>query len=684
MACRIGIDTGGTHTDLVLVDEDRDEVLTLKVPTTPHDHSVGVMEGVARILDDAGLKAEDVHHLAYGTTVVTNQLIQRNDDTRIALIATDGFRDVIEIQRGSRLKNIFDVAWKPLVPLVPRRLRFNVRERVAANGDIVLPLDEAQLRFICGKLNGSGVEGIVISFVNAYVNPANEQRAAEIAREACPGIAVTASTDVSRQFREFERTSTATINAYVQKPMEAHLQGLSVSLRDMGVPASPYIMRANGGLMTFDAAARLPVSITHSGPTAGIMAGVAIGQVTGIDHLITFDMGGTSSDVSLIRNGKPLLTNKGNIEGWPVILPMLDLVTVGAGGGTKARLDAAGSLKVGPFSAGAVPGPVCYDTGGTEPTITDCNLVLGRLDASSLLGGTRRLRIDLAEKAIKEKVADGLGLGVDEAALAILAIVESHMVDAVKQISVRRGLDPRDFQLVGFGGAGPLHALNLAHQLEIDNVLIPPAPGNFSALGQLAGDIQHDIATTRVGELSADHLTDLNSELERMVEEGTKLLVDDGVDPGDRVHIGSLDLCYWGQNHEINVPVALPMTAESIAATVATFHSEHLASFGFADTDKPVKCVNLRVSAIGRMPELRLKRYGDPKQVAPEPASRRNVITADGKSVALPVYSFDALAPGARIAGAAIVEYAGSTLFVPSDWAVAFDEYKIAHARRQG
>ncbi len=610
MACMIGIDTGGTHTDVVLLDVDRDEIFTLKVPTTPHDHSEGILDGIFRILGEAGRNASDVGHLAYGTTVVTNQLIQRNDDTRIALIATEGFRDVIEIQHGSRFKNVYDVAWKRLVPLVPRRLRFDVPERMAVDGSTVMPLDEDKLRQISKELLKSGVEGVIVSFVNAYVNPAHERRAAEIIGEMCPNLAITLATDVSRQFREYERTSTATINAYVRGPMKSHLERLQASLKNKEILVSPFIMRANGGMMTFESAAKLPVSITHSGPTAGIMAGVNLGKAIDAQNLITFDMGGTSSDVSLIQGGKPLLTNKGEVEGWPVILPMLDLVTIGAGGGTKAWLDTAGSLKVGPLSAGAVPGPACYDTGGTEPTITDCNLVLGRLDSTSMLGGRRKLRIDLAERAINERVASQHGLTVHQAALAIVAIAESHMVDAVKQISVRRGLDPREFGLVGFGGAGPLHALSLAQQLEIDEVFIPPAPGNFSALGQLSGNIQHDLTTTVASELSVENLDLINSELQRMLAEGANLLAADGVEDKNRKLVASLDLSYWGQNHEINIITDNQLTEEGIARASDAFHRENLTAFGFNDVDGTIKCVNVRLSAIGQMPPLRLKRYG--------------------------------------------------------------------------
>lgn len=683
MQCRIGIDTGGTHTDLVLVNETTQDVFTLKVPTTPQDQSIGVIDGIKKILDRAGLEPSSVARLAYGTTIVTNLLIQRNDDTRIALISTEGFRDVIEIQRGSRFENVFDVAWKAPRPLVPRHLRFGVSERIDSRGEIVTTLDEDRIRAICEQLRDTSVEGIVVSFINAYVNPEHERRVAAIVVEMLPEVEVTLSSDVSRQFREYERTSTATINAYVRKPMSDHLRKLTAALREMGVNAPPYIMRANGGIMSFDAASQLPVAITHSGPTAGIMAGIAISQATGVRDLITFDMGGTSSDVSLVRDGKALLTNKGNIEGWPVILPMLDLVTVGAGGGTIAWRDSAGALKVGPLSAGAVPGPAAYGTGGEDPTITDCNLALGRLNSSFLLGGARRLQSELSEKALMAKVGEPLGINSVEAARGIIEIVESHMVNAVKQISVRRGLDPRDFHLVGFGGAGPLHALGLASKLDITKVLIPPAPGNFSAMGQLAGDIRHDLALTRVSELDVGNMDEINMQIASMIEDAGTRLDGDGMDAGSRSFVASVDLCYWGQNHEINTPVSIPLTPELIAEVRAVFHAEHERSFGFSHPDAGVKCVNLRVSGIGKMPPFSMKKY-EAATGAPVPESRRPVVLPDGETRELPVFAFGALGAGSRIAEPAVVEYEGSTLFIPPGWVVTFDEYKIGHAERIG
>ncbi len=681
MSCLIGIDTGGTHTDLVLFDEAAGRLLTLKVPTTPADNSVGVIDGIQKILALAELAPSAVDRLAYGTTVVTNLLIQRNADTRVALITTEGFRDVLEIQRGARGEHVFDVAWKPQAPIVPRDMRFTVKERISKDGEVLVPLDEAALKDIATRLHADGVDSIVVAFLNAYVNPTHEQQAARTISSVCPGASITLSSDVSRQFREYERTSTAAINAYVRKPLSAHLRDLHTALRHIGVHATPYIMRANGGLMTFDAASTLPVAITHSGPTAGIMAGVAIGEASGVSDLITFDMGGTSSDVSLIRAGKPTLTNKGNIEGWPVILPMLDLVTVGAGGGTIAWLDDQGILKSGPLSAGSVPGPACYDQGGENPTITDSNLLLGRLHPEFLLAGARRLNAGLAEKAMREKIADPLGMTVTDAARGVIAITESHMVNAVKQISVRRGLDPRDFTLVGFGGAGPLHALGLADQLDIRQVLIPAAPGNFSAMGQLVGDIRHDFALTRISELSPDQAAELNARLGEMIVEGGKQLAGDRVEEERRVFVASLDLCYWGQNHELPISVTLPLTPEKIIDAQQRFHAEHHQAFGFNHPNRPIKFVNLRVAALGKLEPVRLRRYESGSSPA-EPARRRRVTLSDGVAQDVPVYAFDTLRPGHRIDEPAIVEYAGSTLFVPPGWRIEFDSFMTARAQR--
>lgn len=614
--------------------------------------------------------------------MVTNLLIQRNTKIPAGMLTTKGFRDVMDIRRGARGEHVYDISWRPEEALIPRSLRLGVSERIDHQGNVVVPLDEDEVRQACRELASAGVESFAISFINAYANPEHERRAGQIVAEEFPGADISLSSDIARQFREYERTSSTVVNAYVRRALSNHLSSLTEKLNAEGVKAVPYIMRANGGLMTFDAASALPVAITHSGPTAGIVAGVTISQAAGIPDVITFDMGGTSSDVSLISNGKPLLTSKGSIEGWPVVLPMLDLVTVGAGGGSMAWVDEVGGLKVGPMSAGAVPGPACYGQGGENPTITDANIILGRLNPDFFLAGARRLHPELSLAAVKAKIAGPLGLDPAEAARGIIAIAESHMVNAVKQISVQRGLDPRDFALVGFGGAGPLHVLGLAEELDITTVLVPAAPGNFSAMGQLAGNIQHDFVQTRVGLLDAGSAPELTAEFRRMAEEGRQSLEADGVPEQERIYRASLDLCYLGQNHELSVEVSdIALTEAAIADLQRQFHAEHHRNFGFSAEGRDIKLVNLRLSAIGLLPGLKLKSYAA-RQKPADPVGARPVVMPEGTQQDTPVYRFDDLGPGQTIEGPAIVEYAGSTLFIRPDWTAVFDEMMTARITR--
>ena len=412
MTLGIGVDTGGTHTDVVLVDPATAVFLTLKVATTPGDLGDGIVEGIARALVEAGRDPGEVGRLVYGTTVVTNLIVEGREGG-VGLITTKGFRDVLAIARASRKENVYDIHWRPPRPLVSRRLRRGVPERVDHQGRVHLPLDEDATRDAIRSLAAAGVESLAICLLNAYANPVHEERIAEIAEEEAPNLTLSLSSRVVREFREYERTSTTAMNAFVARPLARHLRDLERRLADRGLTVPPAIMRSNGGLMTFRGAQSLPVALTHSGPMGGIVGGAAIAEACGIANAITLDMGGTSADVALIRDGRPLATTRGKLGAHAVLLPMLDLVTIGAGGGSVAWLDAGGSLKVGPRSAGAEPGPACYGQGGTEPTVTDANLVCGRLNDSYFLAGARRLRADLAERLIPLAPVGSTGGGLD-------------------------------------------------------------------------------------------------------------------------------------------------------------------------------------------------------------------------------------------------------------------------------
>ncbi|MCL4744651.1 MAG: hydantoinase/oxoprolinase family protein [Burkholderiaceae bacterium] len=678
MASRLGIDTGGTHTDLVYVDESGKTFLTLKVATTPGDLSEGILAGTETILAMAGVPPASLGRFIYGTTLVTNLIVQ-GSELPIGLITTHGFRDVLAIGRASRKLNIYDIYWHPAQPLVPRHLRLTVPERSDYQGAIVTPLDEDAARLALRELAAAGVQSIAVCFLHAYANPRHEQRVRELAAEECPQVDISLSSEVANEFREYERMSTTAVNAYVSRSITHHLDRLAGALESSGVPATPAIMRSNGGLMTFSMAKRLPVAITHSGPMGGIIGGIAIAAACGIRDLITLDMGGTSADVSLVADGSPVATTRGKLGHYPVLLPMLDLVTIGAGGGSIARVDEGKALRVGPTSAGSVPGPACYGQGGKDATMTDANLVAGRLNGEYFLAGARALRRDLAEAALRDNVAQPLGMSLAAAAIGVLTIAESHMVNAIKLISVQRGLDPRDFTLVAFGGAGPLHAVRLAEELGITRVLIPPAPGNASAMGLLAADIRHDLVRTYFADLAQTDLEALAATLREMLEEGASVLEAEGSQPALRRFLPAVDLRYQGQNYELTLPLSSDAAQGlAVADLEKRFHERHRQVYGYDLKERVIQVVNLRLTAIGGVEPVHWPRHDDAAGTA-VPTGTRPVQLDRNRCEQVSIYRVETLGGGHSLVGPAIVEYPGSTLFLPDGWTATIDSMRNAH-----
>lgn len=680
MTIQIGVDTGGTHTDIVLLDRADGSFHTLKVPTTPEDLSIGILSGVTRILSEAGKNAPDrdvAFH--YGTTLVTNIIVEEQD-LPIGLLTTEGFRDVLAIGRAVRKPNIYDIHWRPQRPLVPRALRRGVTERIDYKGRVVTPLDEASAREQMRLLRERGAIAVAVCLMNAYANPAHEQRLAEIAAEELPGVPVTLSSDVIREFREYERTSTTVLNAFVLAPMIEHLTRLAGRLKADGVRRTPFIMRGNGGIMSFDLAKNLPAAVTHSGPVAGIVGGNALARASGVTNAVTFDMGGTSSDVALISDSVPFSTTRGKLAGYPVLLPMLDLVTIGAGGGSIAWVDNGGGLKVGPRSAGSVPGPACYGQGGENPTVTDANLLCGRLNGDFFLNGDRVLRKDLAVTAMREKIADPLGMSVEEAALGVLAIAEAHMVNAIKLVSVQRGIDPRGYTLIGFGGAGPLHAVSLADAIGMNRVLIPAAPGNVSASGLLAAEVRHDMVRTRVQPIDGVDIPEMAEEFGDLVIDAAKALRDQGVGQDDIEVLRAVDLRYRGQAYELTLPIpAGDLTVEVLSAMTVRFHDEHERVYGYRLDRHPIEIVNLRVTGTSRPPALPWPSF-PLSENAPAPVGMRRVLHESAATAAdWPVYRFTEIPAGAGIEGPAIVEYPGSTCVILPGWTATWDAWRHAH-----
>lgn len=681
MTVQIGVDTGGTHTDIVLLDREDGAFHTLKVPTTPEDLSIGILNGVTRILRETGkLSAQGMGDIAfhYGTTLVTNIIVEEQD-LPIGLLTTGGFRDVLEIGRAVRKPNIYDIHWRPQRPLVPRALRRGVPERIDHKGRILTPLDEVTARTEMRALREKGVLAVAVCLLNAYANPVHERRLAEIALEELPGVPVTLSSDVAREFREYERTSTTALNAFVLAPMIAHLDTLTARLKSEGAYRMPFIMRGNGGIMSFDLAKTLPAAVTHSGPVAGIVGGNALARATGVTDAITFDMGGTSSDVALISNNVPFSTTRGKLAGYPVLLPMLDLVTIGAGGGSIAWIDSGGGLKVGPRSAGSIPGPACYGQGGENPTVTDANLICGRLNGDFFLNGDRVLSADLAEAAIRDKIATPLGLSVEEAALGILAIAEAHMVNAIKLVSVQRGIDPRGHTLIGFGGAGPLHAVSLAAAIGMKRVLIPAAPGNVSASGLLAAEVRHDMVRTRVQTLESAAPQVLADDYAALVDEAAQALRDQSV-PEDQLQVlRAVDLRYRGQAYELTVQLAArEITDQILAGLAARFHEEHQRVYGYRLDHHAVEIVNLRVTASSAPPPLPWPKHKTASDM-PSSIGTRAVLYGGPLPANWPVYRFTEITAGAALTGPAIIEYPGSTCVIPPGWNAIWDAWRHAH-----
>ena len=673
----VAVDTGGTHTDVVLLDGAH--VLTTKVPTTPQDISLGIVNGVKQIAELAGIPVSRIDRFFYASTFATN-LIVEGTEAHIGLITTRGFRDVLQIARASRKPDVYDIHWRPNTPLVPRHLRMEVTERVTHTGEVLTPLEDSDVHAAFRHFSEQGIDTVAVCLLHAYANPGHERRIREIAREHYPDMDVSLSSDVVREFREYERTSTTCVSAFIKKPIEAHLARLTQALEDDGARSIRYIMRSNGGVSTFECSAAQPAAITHSGVMGGIVGAAALGRQCGIGNLITLDMGGTSTDISLITDGALPLTNRSSVGGNPVLIPTLDMVTIGAGGGSLGWVEGGNAMRVGPRSAGSVPGPACYGEGGSQPTVTDAHLVCGRLNEDYFLAGKRKLYPEKSRDAL-DSLAAQLGLSRIQAALGILSIAEANMADAVRLVSVDRGVDPRDYTLVAFGGAGGLHAARLAEALNIRSILIPPAPGNLSATGLLCADVRHDFARSHVCALAAGVADEIRPLLQELREQANAALAGDGI--ADGVLSYSLDLRYQGQNYELNIELTEQDLADGFAGAQARFHALHDRVYGYRLEKRPVQLVNVRVMALGRI-SANPWVGGRQSDAAPaQPAGSRQVVLDVDDVRTFPVYRYADLTPGQTIAAPAIVEYSGSTVFMPPGWHARLDANFCIHMQAQ-
>lgn len=615
---RLGIDIGGTFTDAALVDEHSGAVHVVKVPTTPTDPAAGFMTAVERALQQCHSQGEAIRLVVHATTVATNALIE-GKTASLGMLTTHGFRDILEIARQIRSR-LYDVHLTKPRPLVPRRWSFGIRERLDASGNVLEPLDVEAVRQAARQLKTAGIEGIVCCFLHSYLNPEHERQAAAILRQEYPEAFLSVSSEVCPEFREYLRASTTAVNAAVMPLVSRYLTSLETRLRARHITAPFYIMQSSGGVMSAESARHKPVYIVESGPAAGVIAAGAFAAPHGYNNVISFDMGGTTAKVGLIQDGQLKLSTEfevggqaitplgeGRGSGYPVRTPVIDLVEVGAGGGSEAWIDAGGALRVGPRSAGAVPGPACYGQGGTIPTITDANLLLGRLNPAFFLGGEIALDPEASRRAISQQCAQPLGLDPLQAAHGIIEIANAHMIGAMRLVSVQRGYDPRHFVLVAFGGAGPLHANALARELAIPTVLIPPSPGIASALGMLMTDIKHEFVTTRRQMLSGLAPQALEMLFADFAAQGAALLTREGIAPEQQCLLRSVDLRYHGQSHELSVTMPSgPFTVEHVDHLHEQFYAAHTRTYGYATREDPVELVNVRLTALGVSPKPRL------------------------------------------------------------------------------
>ncbi len=692
---RIGVDIGGTFTDGTLVDSVTGRVTTSKVLTTPADPASGFISAVQKLLDlDGNVATDAIEHVVHATTVATNAIIE-GKIAKTAFVTTEGFRDMLEIARQIR-PSLYDLQFEKPAPLVPRQLCFEVPERLDAKGQVVTPLDEKALAEVVERIAESEVEAVAVCLLHSYRNRDHERRISEAIAARLPNVIISLSADVVPEFREYLRASTTVINSAVAPIVSTYLNSISEKLHANDITSELLVMQSSGGVYPASAATDNPVFMVESGPAAGAVAAAYLGSALGYADVISFDMGGTTAKASLIRGGQPNITKDYNVggsaqagagafggaSGYPIRTPVVDLVEIGAGGGSIAWVDSGGALRVGPHSAGADPGPVCYDLGGTEPTITDANLVLGRLDPNYFAGGDMSLNLELARESIRIQCADPLELSVEEAAHGIVEIANTAMVNALRLVSVQRGHDPRDFMLVGFGGAGPAHAVRLAEHAGIPRVLIPLGPGTASALGLLVTDVRMEGSATLIIRADEIDLSRISNEFDRLQAAGREAHRVATSASGDPIFERAVEMRYWGQSFELSIPAPASNVIDDAWMNHLTesFHEAHETAYGFRASDEPVELVNLRLTTIGKItrPEMRkLDNTGIDASVASK--GKRAVyfseITGQKGIMETTVFDREKLPAGAVFSGPAIIEEPDCTTVIHPAWTAIVDEY---------
>jgi N-methylhydantoinase A len=660
----VGVDVGGTFTDFYAYNSDTLSYRVYKLASTPAEPDRAILSGFRALCDEIGISVGAVQRLEHGTTVATNALIQKQG-ARVALVTTRNFRDLLEIQRQVR-PHMYSFQQDFPTPLVPRELRLEVTERVTASGTVLTPLVEHDIEAAITRIRDSGVEAVAVCFLFAFLRPDHERRVRDRLAAELPDLFVSISSEVRPEFREYERLSTTVLNAYLQPVVTRYLDQLERQLARVAPNAAVGINSSRGGLMSVDRARAFPIRTALSGPAAGVMGAAHVARLAERPNLITLDMGGTSADVCLIRDYAAGMAFSRSVAGFPVRLPMVDIDTIGAGGGSIVWFERDGALKVGPASAGAVPGPACYGMGGTEATVSDANLVLGRLSSGGLIGGRMALDPDAARRALR-KIADRLGFAVERAAHGVLSIVVSNMVRSLRSVSVERGHDPRDFTLFAFGGAGPLHATEVARSLDIKEILVPPAPGILCAQGLVVSDLVEDFVKTERVRLEAASEARIRGFLAGLLEQADRWFTAEGVAPNDRIAEISFDMRYVGQNFELSIPLGgseLPPLDRLREA----FFQAHERNYGHFNATDPIEIINFRLAARGRLKFAEPPLPGRGAAGTPPAIGERTVWFGPDLPAPARLYRRDDLLPGHVIAGPAVIEQLdATTLIFPRD-----------------
>ena len=693
---RVGVDVGGTFTDIVLertrvVGEDEQQVVVTKVPSTPHDQSEGVVAGVLQVCKQAGVGPGDIDVLFHGTTVATNMVIERNG-ADVGMLTTRGFRDIMHMARHKRPHNFslqFDVPWQSK-PLVKRRNRIPITERLTPpTGEIETPMSEDEVRAAAELFKKRGLDAVIVGFLFSFLNDAHEKRAVEIIKEVMPDAFVCASSEVVNVIREYERFSSTAMNAYIGPKTALYLRSLESRLKKNDITAAVRIMQSNGGISTIDQSASRPIGLLLSGPAGGVIGGRWTGGHSDTSNVITIDIGGTSADISVIQDGELRTKNPRDSEvaGLPVLAPMIDIDAIGAGGGSIAYVDVGGAFRVGPRSAGAVPGPACYGRGGTEATVTDAQVALGRLDPKRFLGGDLSIDKDLAEKAIKEHIADPLGLSVTDAALGILKIINNNMALAINANSVAKGIDPRGFTLMGFGGAGPLHSVALAEMIQARDVISPIQPGITAAMGLLVTDLQYEYTRSvlqTLDDADDDAIKRINTIVDELTAEANAQLEADGIEPAARRFKKIMECRYLGQGFELRADMPDgALTQKNKKDVIESFFDVHKEAYGHAFRDQVTEGVTVRVVASAEVDQLTLPELAQGGRANPSEALMYSLDTIfdDGKPTPTPRYDRSKMLKDDTVEGPAIVTQHNSTTIVPPGYTatvLAFGDMRIA------